>query len=42
MHWLQEELVHAMLDAGVQPVLGAEMMEADDQLVLDEFFGLGG
>ena len=37
MHWLQAEMVHAMLDAGVQPVLGAEMMEADDQLVLDEF-----
>ena len=37
MHWLQAELVRAMLDAGVQPVLGAEMMEADDQLVLDEF-----
>ena len=37
MHWLQAELVRAMLDADVRPVLGAEMMEADDQLVLDEF-----
>ena len=37
MHWLQAELVREMLDAGVRPVLGAEMMEADDQLVVDEF-----
>ena len=37
MHWLQLELVHGMLDADVRPALGAEMLEADDQLVIDEF-----
>ena len=41
MHWLQAELVRAMLDVDVHPVLGAEMMEADDQLVLDEFLLVG-
>ena len=37
MHWLQLELVHGLLDADVRPALGAEMLEADDQLVIDEF-----
>lgn len=37
MHWLQVEMVRDLLDRGLQPVLGAEMLEADDQLILDEF-----
>jgi uncharacterized iron-regulated protein len=36
MHWLQAELVRDLLAAGVTPTLGAEMLEADDQLVVDE------
>ena len=37
MHWLQAELVRDLLDAGSTPTLGAEMLEADDQLVVNEF-----
>lgn len=37
MHWLQKELVQNLLDKGLTPALGAEMLEADDQLVLDEY-----
>ena len=37
MHWLQVELVRDLLAADVRPALGAEMLEADDQLVVDEF-----
>ncbi len=37
MHWLQLELVSALIGRGASPVLGAEMLEADDQLVLDEY-----
>lgn len=37
MHWLQAELVRDILDQGVSPSLGAEMLEADDQLVLNEY-----
>ena len=37
MHWLQLELVSALIAQGARPVLGAEMLEADDQLVLDEY-----
>ena len=37
MHWLQAELIRNMLAEGVHPTLGAEMLEADDQLVVDEF-----
>ena len=37
MHWLQAEMVRDLLGRGLQPVLGAEMLEADDQLILDEF-----
>ena len=37
MHWLQQELVRSLLDQGSQPSLGAEMLEADDQLVVNEY-----
>ena len=37
MHWLQQELVRSLLDQGAQPSLGAEMLEADDQLVVNEY-----
>ena len=37
MHWLQAELIRNMLAEGAHPTLGAEMLEADDQLVVDEF-----
>lgn len=37
MHWLQTELVRDLISTGVRPVLGAEMLEADDQLVVNEF-----
>jgi len=37
MHWLQQELVRSMLAQGAQPSLGAEMLEADDQLVVNEY-----
>ncbi|MGB2229530.1 MAG: ChaN family lipoprotein, partial [Flavobacteriales bacterium] len=37
MHWLQQELVRSLLDHGAQPCLGAEMLEADDQLVVNEY-----
>ena len=36
MHWLQAELVRDLLAAGKTPTLGAEMLEADDQLVVNE------
>lgn len=36
MHWLQAELIRDLLAAGVSPTLGAEMLEADDQLVVNE------
>ncbi len=39
-HWLQYRLLkdmHKMSDQG--PVIGAEMFEADDQIVLDEYLG---
>jgi uncharacterized iron-regulated protein len=37
MHWLQAELVRDLIGAGLAPALGAEMLEADDQLVVNEF-----
>jgi uncharacterized iron-regulated protein len=37
MHWLQAQLVRDLLDLGLHPALGAEMLEADDQLVVNEF-----
>ena len=37
MHWLQHELILDLLDTGIRPVLGAEMLETDDQLIIDEF-----
>tara|TARA_B100000963_G_C22566910_1_gene644173 strand:- start:374 stop:1267 length:894 start_codon:yes stop_codon:yes gene_type:complete len=37
VHWLQHELIRDLLDDGIRPVLGAEMLETDDQLVVDEF-----
>lgn len=39
-HWLQFELsrdLHAMFDSSL--VLGAEMFESDDQIILDEYLG---
>lgn len=39
-HWLQLELsrdLHAMFDSSL--VLGAEMFESDDQIILDEYLG---
>ena len=36
MHWLQAELVRDLVAAGETPTLGAEMLEADDQLVVNE------
>ena len=37
-HWLQIELTKALYEAkGVDLVLGAEMFEADNQLILDEY-----
>jgi uncharacterized iron-regulated protein len=39
-HWLQLELTQDLFTAKAQPlVLGAEMFEADNQLVLDEYLG---
>ena len=37
VHWLQHELILDLLDTEIRPVLGAEMLETDDQLVIDEF-----
>ena len=37
MHWLQAQLVRDLLALGLAPALGAEMLEADDQLVVDEY-----
>ena len=37
MHWLQQELVRSLFDQGRPSRLGAEMLEADDQLVVDEY-----
>jgi uncharacterized iron-regulated protein len=37
MHWLEQELVRDLLAQGTIPNLGAEMFEADDQLVVDEY-----
>ena len=37
MHWLQQELVRSLLAQGAHPSLGAEMLEADDQLVVNEY-----
>jgi uncharacterized iron-regulated protein len=36
-HWLQLELVKDLHAKGHKLVLGAEMLEADDQLILDEY-----
>ncbi len=36
-HWLQLELCHALSSAKAPFVLGAEMFEADNQLILDEY-----
>lgn len=36
-HWLQLELTQDLLDGGADLVLGAEMLEADNQLVLSEY-----
>lgn len=39
-HWLQLELTRDLLEkSGKELVLGAEMFEADNQLILDEFLG---
>lgn len=36
-HWLQLELTQDLLDGGADLVLGAEMFESDNQLVLSEY-----
>lgn len=36
-HWLQIELCHKLSDKGKALVLGAEMFETDNQLILDEY-----
>lgn len=36
-HWLQLELCHAIEGKGVPMTLGAEMFEADNQLILEEY-----
>jgi len=36
-HWLQLELAKELIGSGKPVVLGAEMFEADDQIVLDEY-----
>lgn len=36
-HWLQLELTQDLLDGGADLVLGAEMFEADNQLILTEY-----
>lgn len=39
-HWLQLELTHGLFDSlGQGLVLGAEMFETDNQLIIDEYFG---
>jgi uncharacterized iron-regulated protein len=39
-HWLQLELAKALYeDKGENLILGAEMFEADNQLIIDEYFG---
>lgn len=37
-HWLQMELLKELNAKGVDLVFGAEMFEADDQLIIDEYF----
>jgi uncharacterized iron-regulated protein len=37
IHWLQLELLQDLYDEGSNLVLGAEMMEADDQLIINEY-----
>lgn len=37
-HWLQYELTQQLLDADGNFILGAEMFEADNQVLLDEYF----
>lgn len=36
-HWLQLELTQDLLDGGADLVLGAEMFESDNQLILNEY-----
>ncbi|GAB4313623.1 MAG: hypothetical protein Kow00127_04670 [Bacteroidales bacterium] len=38
VHWLELKLTQALFAADTQLVLGAEMFEADDQLLIDEYF----
>lgn len=37
-HWIQYELTQQLLDADTSFILGAEMFEADNQVLLDEYF----
>lgn len=37
MHWLQCELIRDLVAEGAAPLLGAEMFESDDQLVVNEY-----
>ncbi|MEC8610581.1 MAG: ChaN family lipoprotein [Bacteroidota bacterium] len=36
-HWLQLELVNELHQSGVSLILGAEMFESDNQLIIDEY-----
>lgn len=38
IHWLQLELTEALYERNKGLILGAEMFEADDQIVVDEYF----
>ena len=37
-HWMQYEVTHAVIERkGDKVILGAEMFEAENQLIIDEF-----
>jgi len=38
LHWLQLQTLKALSQSGKQLVIGAEMFEADNQLLIDEYF----
>ncbi|HBH06180.1 MAG TPA: iron-regulated protein [Flavobacteriales bacterium] len=36
-HWMQRRITEDIVQAGANPVLGAEMFESDNQLIIDEY-----
>lgn len=38
-HWMQVKITEDIIEAGVNPILGAEMFESDNQLIMDEHLG---